>query len=109
MLYTGSRGGKYVLVNGKRRYVTSGKNTGNRNTLGRAIYIGSRGKFFVITSGGGKSYKFTRVTQRNARSPANNIVPRRALLMAQMNNIVPLVRRPIGNGNSRRKKLLTYK
>jgi hypothetical protein len=110
MVYTGPRGGKYVMVNGKRRYVTSGKNTRERNTLGRAIYVGSRGKLFVITSGGGKSYKFTRVTATNrVRSPVNNIVPRRALLISQIPNIVPIVPRRNANSNSRIKKLLKYK
>ena len=110
MVYTGPRGGKYVLVNGKRRYVTSGKNTRERNTLGRAIYVGSRGKLFVITSGGGKSYKFTRVTATNrVRSPVNNIVPRRALLISQVPNIVPIVPRRNGNSNSRRAKLLMHR
>lgn len=110
MLYTGSRGGKYVLVNGKKRYVTSGKNTGNRNTLGRAIYIGSRGKLFVITSGGGKSYKFRFSSrEKGRRSPMNNIVPRRTLLMTQVPNIVPIIPKRNGNGNSRIKKLMRYK
>ena len=105
-LYTGPRGGTYTIVRGRKVYITSGKNTGNRNVLGRAIYIGSKGKLFVVTAGGAKSYKFTRGYKHPVVFEKNNTVPRRSLLMAQVQNIVPILSRRKTSGSKRLKRLM---
>lgn len=107
MIYTGPRGGKFILVNSKKVYVTSGTNTGNRNVLGRAIYQGMRGKLYVITSGGGKSYKFAKSTKPHIIVTKNNVVPRKALLLAEVPNIIPKISRKAVTNSKRFKQLLS--
>jgi len=69
VIYSGPRGGRYVLGPGGKKIRTfkpaaaapvpaGSTNTGTRNTLGRIIYTGSRGGRFVLGPGGKKIRKF---------------------------------------------------